>query len=94
MKKEQTYFIIFLILLLFLIISLDFVKPLATGKIEKLSAHSDHISIYLENLSTQIYFTNSSKIELKKEMKIQVYGSKQDSLNKSIIFADKIVLIK
>ncbi|VVB80534.1 Uncharacterised protein [uncultured archaeon] len=93
MKKEQAYFLVFIFLLLLLIFLLDFVKPIASGKIEKVSYYPDHVSLYLENLQTQIYFTNSSPVKLEKEMQITVFGKKEESLNKSIIFADKIIQV-
>lgn len=94
MKKEQFYFIFFLLLTLTLILCLDFTKPVISGKIQKISFYPDHVSLYIENLTTQIYFTNTTPTKLEKEMQIKIFGKKENYLNRSIIFADKIILIR
>jgi hypothetical protein len=91
MKKEQAYLVLFIFLLLVSIILLDFTKPIISGKIQKVKFYPDHTSIYLENNSPQIYLTNKSPVQLKKEMNIQIFGKEENYLNASIIFADKIV---
>lgn len=88
MNKERLFLFLSISLILILLVMTEFQKPIATGKIEKISGNYP-IRIQLKNQSINIILFGEN-LNLEKDNLIEVYGSKQ---NEGEIIANKITCL-
>jgi len=91
MKKEKILLLLSILCIFLLFIISDFKKPIIEDEIKKISYGQNSITIVLEKNDDKIIILNKTPINnLYLKEKIKIYGTREKSINETIIFASKI----
>jgi hypothetical protein len=92
MKTERLLILLTIIGIFIIIFLSNFTQPIISGEIEKIKVTKNSIQLKIINYSENIILINKTKIDFfKVGNKIEVYGNKEISINKTIIFVNKLV---
>lgn len=91
MKTERILLLLTLLGIILLFTLTNFQKPVASGIISNIKISDSSTTISLENNSIKFIVMNKTQLDILKKDHVKIYGTKQASLNETIVF---VTLIK